>query len=362
MTTLKDRLARLIAASGPITVADYMATCLFDPDAGYYTTREPFGAAGDFTTAPEISQMFGELVAVWAWSAWAALGKPVPSVLAEIGPGRGSLMADMLRTLGRLDPAFVTLARVAMIEASPRLAEIQKVKLASGRAKPTWFADIASLPPLPLVIIGNELFDALPVRQFIKTPQGWCERMVTLDEAGELTFGVGAAGIDPALLPQGAEEAADGAIFEAAPARESLMDEIASRIARHGGAGLFIDYGHVQPGLGDTLQAVRAHAFDEVLANPGAADLTSHVDFAALAEVAHTHGLSARMMTQGQFLLGMGLLERAGALGERADDATRKRLQSEAERLAGPDAMGSLFKVLMIAPQGVSLPPFETAD
>lgn len=362
MTTLKDRLERLIAAAGPITVADYMATCLFDPEAGYYTTREPFGAAGDFTTAPEISQMFGELVAVWVLSAWAALDKPVPSVLAEIGPGRGTLMADMLRTLGRLDPAFVTLARVAMIEASPRLAEIQKAKLANGRAKPTWFADVAGLPSLPLVIVGNELFDALPTRQFVKTPQGWCERMVALDEAGELTFWVGAAGIDPALLPRDAGEAPEGAIFEAAPAREALIDEIAARIARHGGAGLFIDYGHLQPGFGDTLQAVRAHAFDGVLANPGAADLTSHVDFAVLADVARSHGLRARMMTQGEFLLGMGLLERAGALGERADDATRKRLRTEAERLAGPEAMGSLFKVLMIAPPGVSLPPFETAD
>lgn len=362
MTALKDRLARLIAANGPISVSEYMAACLFDPQDGYYTAREPFGAEGDFTTAPEISQMFGELLAVWAWSAWTANGKPVPSVLAEIGPGRGTLMADMLRTLGHLDPSFVTLTRVAMIEASPRLTEIQRGKLAAGRARPTWYQDISALPALPLVIVGNELFDALPMRQFVRTSQGWRERMIALDGEGRLTFATGMGGLDPALLPADAADAPEGAIFEAAPAREALMDTIASRIANHGGAGIFIDYGHVQPGIGDTLQAMRGHRFDDALAHPGRADLTSHVDFAALAAVARGHGLETRFMTQGEFLIGMGLLERAGALGANCDAATRERLQGEVERLAAPDAMGTLFKVLTIAPKGIAVPPSVTTD
>lgn len=360
MTALKERLKRLIAAAGPISVADYMAACLFDPEAGYYTTREPFGAAGDFTTAPEISQMFGELVAIWAYSAWDEAGRPMPMTLAEIGPGRGTLMADMLRTLDRLDTGFITRARIAMIEASPRLAEIQSARLAGGRCRPTWVAQVSELPALPLVLVGNELFDALPVRQFVRTAEGWRERMVGLAEDGELAFVVGVAGIDPAALPDGADAAAEGAVFEIAPAREALMDEIAARIARDGGAALFVDYGHLRPGFGDTLQAVRRHAYDDVFAHPGEADLTSHVDFAALARVAERHGLEARLATQGEFLLGLGLVERAGALGAQADEETRERLSSEAERLAGPQAMGTLFKVLSVAPKGMRLPPFAT--
>ena len=361
MTALKDRLRQLIATTGPISVADYMSACLFDPAAGYYTTRDPFGAAGDFTTAPEISQMFGELVAVWALSAWVAAGRPMPMVLAEIGPGRGTLMADMLRTLDRLDPGFVTRARIAMIEASPRLAAIQKERFSGGRGRPTWFEDLAGLPRLPLVIVGNELFDALPVRQFVRTAQGWRERMVGLDEDGALRLMAGAGGIDPALLPPQAAAAPEGAIFEAAPAREALMDEIASRIARDGGAALFVDYGSLQPGLGDTLQAVRAHEYDDVLARPGEADLTSHVDFAALGEIAAAHGLEVKGATQAQFLLGLGLLERAGALGAQATEETRERLRGEVERLAGPQEMGELFKVLCITRKGVILPPFTAA-
>jgi SAM-dependent MidA family methyltransferase len=362
MTALKDRLRRLIDATGPITVADYMSACLFDPEAGYYTTREPFGAEGDFTTAPEISQMFGELVAVWAFSTWTATGRPMPMVLAEIGPGRGTLMADMLRTLDRLDPGFVTRARIAMIEASPRLAAIQKRKITGGRCRPTWFSDIAALPALPLFIVGNELFDALPVRQFVRTGQGWRERMVGLDADGALCFVAGAAGIDAGLLPPEAGAAEEGAIFEIAPAREALMDELSARIARDGGAALFIDYGHLRPGLGDTLQAVRAHAYDDVLAHPGEADLTSHVDFSALAGVAAGHGLDVKMTTQGEFLLGLGLLQRAGALGAAADEETRERLRGESERLAGPDQMGTLFKVLCVSGKGTVLPPFAPAS
>ena len=363
MTALKDRLKRLIASAGPLSVADYMATCLFDPESGYYTTREPFGASGDFTTAPEISQMFGELVAVWVYSAWQALGKPVPVTLAEIGPGRGTLMVDMLRTLDRLDPSFIALARIVLIEASPRLVDMQKQRLSNGgRAKPRWLGTIGELDPTALIIIGNELFDAVPTRQFVKTPQGWLERVLVLDETGELAFAAGSAGMDPTLLPPDAQEAPDGAIFEAAPARTALMDEISNHIARNGGAGLFLDYGHVEPGLGDTLQAVRQHAYDDVLAHPGEADLTSHVDFSVLAAVAKAHELHTHTATQGDFLLGMGLLERAGRIGSDASAEVQERIRGEVERLAGPQEMGSIFKVLAVSSSDLKLPPFHGAD
>jgi SAM-dependent MidA family methyltransferase len=362
MSDLKEKLKRLIETAGALTVADYMALCLFDPEAGYYTTREPFGVDGDFTTAPEVSQMFGELLAVWALSAWNGNGRPTPSMLAEIGPGRGTLMCDMLRTLNKLDTSFVILSRFAMIEASPRLAEIQRTRLGTGKAKPTWYADVDNLPKVPLILIGNELFDAIPVRQFVKTPQGWRERMVALDETGNLAFAIGMSGLDESLLPVDAHAAEDGAIFELAPARTALMDKIAMHISRHGGAALFADYGHLQPGLGDTLQAVRRHEYEGVLESPGQADLTSHVDFAALAQVARAHGLDVTLTTQGDFLLDMGLLQRAGSLGENASEDVRERIRGEVERLAGPTEMGKLFKVMVIAQKGVKLAPYLTAD
>ncbi|MCG7506564.1 class I SAM-dependent methyltransferase [Mesorhizobium retamae] len=360
MTPLKRRIAELIIAVGPIPVSEYMALCLFDPDAGYYTTREPFGAAGDFITAPEVSQMFGELVAVWLYEAWRAIGSPMPVTLAEIGPGRGTLMKDMLRTLRRLDPAFAGAATIALIEASPRLREVQKETLADTSKAIDWHETVASLPEAPLLIVGNELFDAIPIRQFARTADGWRERMVGLDAKGELGFYAGAASLDPSLLPSDAKTAPDGTVVEAAPARSALMQTIADHIVVRGGAGLFFDYGHLQPGVGDTLQAMRSHQYEDVLANPGEADLTSHVDFAALAATTRASGLRADFTTQGSFLLGMGLLERAGQLGAGADEAMRERISSEAERLAGPQAMGELFKVLAIAHEDVALPVFRS--
>jgi SAM-dependent MidA family methyltransferase len=359
---LKSRIADLIGTSGPIPVSEYMALCLFDPEAGYYTTREPFGVAGDFITAPEISQMFGELVAVWLYQAWLAIGRPLPVTIAEIGPGRGTLMKDMLRTFSRLDAALSGTASFAMIEISPRLAEIQKQTLAGTPAKIGWHETIDTLPDTPLLIVGNELFDAVPVRQFISTGAGWRERMVGLDDAGELRFFAGVGSVDPDLLPDDAANAPQGTIVEIAPARAALMAIIAEKLVTHRGAGLFLDYGYLRPGVGDTLQALRRHGHEDVLANPGEADLTTHVDFAALAAMVGAHGLDARMITQGEFLIGMGLLERAGRLGADADAAEREKIAGQVERLAGPQAMGDLFKVLAVLPGGIVVPPFRTAD
>jgi len=348
VSSLKEKLKRAIALTGPISVAEYMAQCLLDPEYGYYTTREPFGTQGDFITAPEVSQMFGELIGVWIFTAWQAAGSPAQPVVAEIGPGRGTLMKDLLRAVSRLDPGFVRQTRFALVEASPRLVEVQKATLANSSASPEWYSRFEDLPEAPLFIVGNELFDALPIRQFVKTPSGWREHMVGLDQNGELAFFAGVASLDAALLPADAATAPEGAIFETAPAREALMDDIAVRLKQHGGAGLFIDYGFDKTAVGDTLQAMKSHAYDDVLANPGEADITSHVDFDALARISRRHGLAYTLTTQGEFLLQLGLLERAGQLGAGKPVEVQESIRDAVERLAAPDQMGTLFKVLTV--------------
>ena len=348
MTALKRRIKALISAAGPMNVADYMAMCLFDPEAGYYTTRDPFGSAGDFTTGPEISQMFGELVAVWLYARWQEAGSPPDAVIAEIGPGRGTMMNDMARSFRRLDAGLCERSHFALIETSPRLVAVQRAALAGAGLSFSWHESLDSLPDGPLFIVGNELFDAVPVRQFVKTAKGWRERVVGLNEAGELQFMHGPAGLDAALLPADAGAAAEGAVVEIAPARTALMENIAARIAVRGGVGLFIDYGYLEPAVGDTLQALRGHAFDAVLAHPGEADITAHVDFHALAAPAERLGLDTSVSTQADFLLGHGLLERAGQLGAKMDETGRETIRQAVERLAGPDQMGDLFKVLAV--------------
>jgi SAM-dependent MidA family methyltransferase len=359
---LGEKIAGLIRAAGPISVADYMAVCLFHPDHGYYTTREPFGAKGDFITAPEVSQMFGELIAVWLAQAWQANGKPLPATVAEIGPGRGTLMKDMVRTIGRIAPDLAAGADFALVEASPRLTAVQQETLRDGGRPFAWHAELDALPDGPLFIVGNEIFDALPFRQFVKHDAKWLERAIGLNADGNFQFGIGTAALAPESLPTAAKDAPDGSTFEIAPAREALMSSIATRIAAHGGAGIFFDYGHLKPGLGDTFQAIRTHRSEGVLDNPGEADLTSHVDFAALAAVARSHGLEIHTATQGEFLLGMGLLERAGRLGQATDNAAREKITADVVRLAGPEQMGELFKVLAILPRGMAMPPFRNAS
>ncbi|MEZ5813067.1 MAG: class I SAM-dependent methyltransferase [Rhizobiaceae bacterium] len=361
-TPLAGRLKRQIAQTGPIPVSDYMALCLFDPQDGYYTTGQPFGRDGDFITAPEISQMFGELVAIWLLAAWHAAGSPKPAVIAEIGPGRGTLMADMLRSLEKIAPDFPASAEIGMIETSPRLAGMQRETLGDRAARIRWTETVDQLSGLPLFMVGNELFDAVPARQYVKMDGCWLERMVGIDQAGELEFVAGAGGIDPALLPAGAGDAPDGTVFETAPAREAMAAEIGGRVATHGGAALFFDYGHLEPGFGDTLQAVRGHRPVDIFSAPGQADLTTHVDFAALVTAARAAGADTAFLTQGEFLLRMGVVERAGRLGADADAGARQRIEAEVERLAGPQGMGDLFKVMAMFERGVALGPFAAAS
>ena len=357
MTPLAEKVAAHIRAAGPITVADFMALCLADPEHGYYMRREPFGRAGDFITAPEVSQIFGELIGLWAVAVWEMMGGPRPFVLAELGPGRGTLMADMLRT-ARIKPDFLRAADVHLVEISPRLREIQKATLGSAATSVHWHNTVADIPEGPAIVIANEFFDALPIRQFQWTDKRWTERMVGLGADGRLTFGLApveqrAAGVP---LP-------DGTIVEASPAGKAAMTTIAERLKRFGGAALIVDYGNAQPGHGNTLQAVRAHKYDDPLAAPGEADVTAHVDFAALAHAATTAGASARpLMGQGEFLIRLGLVDRANVLGRGKDKATRDAIAKAIERLAAPKAMGTLFKVLAVSAPGLKLPVFDPIE
>ncbi|MCH8808415.1 MAG: SAM-dependent methyltransferase [Proteobacteria bacterium] len=353
MTALGELIAARIARLGAITVADYMAEAVAHPDHGYYMSGDPFGARGDFVTAPEISQMFGELIGLWCADTWARMGGPEPVLLVELGPGRGTLMADALRA-ARVTPGFGAALRLHFVEISPalRARQGQTVAQSADAARPTWHESLDQVPDGPLLLVANEFFDALPIRQFEKRPEGWCERLVTLAPDGE-TFAFALAPPGPqaaALLPAALRAAAPGAVAEVSAPAIAIAGEIGRRLATGGGAALIIDYGHAEPRTGATLQAVRRHAAHPVLEDPGAADLTAHVDFAMLARAATEAGARAHgPVPQGRFLEALGIGARARALGESATPDQAREIASALHRLTHPREMGELFKVLALA-------------
>jgi SAM-dependent MidA family methyltransferase len=361
-TSLAEKIKAIIRVNGPITVTDYFALCLADPEFGYYKTRDPFGHCGDFITAPEVSQLFGEMIGVFFVHAWQKHLMPRRAVcIAEIGPGRGTMMADILRVISKLAPDLYNLADVHLVETSPALTGIQAETLVAHREKVHWHLSFDDIPDGFLLLVGNEFFDAVPIRQFVKTASGFRERLVGLDDNDELTFAAGMTGIDPSLLPSGHRHQPVGSIVELAPARSAIMQAIADRLFNSGGTALFFDYGHTQPGFGDTLQAVLKHTYDPPLAHPGEADLSSHVDFAALADVAKARSVHVNgLMTQGDFLLRLGIAERAGALGAGKSPGQQAEIRAAVERLVGNQAheMGELFKVLAVSSPEVGLAPF----
>ncbi|MFW6076994.1 MAG: class I SAM-dependent methyltransferase [Hyphomicrobiales bacterium] len=358
--TLERDLVAMIAAEGPIGVDRYMGLCLGHARHGYYMRQDPLGRGGDFTTAPEISQMFGELVGVWCASVWQAMGAPSTVRVVEFGPGRGTLMADMLRA-ARVVAGFVDAARVSLVETSPVLRQGQKQALARAGVAIQWHDRLDEVPPGPTLLVANEFFDALGVRQFVRTGSGWHERLVGLDTSGKLAFGLAPDPLPPALLPQWAHDAPPGEVIEVSPARDAMAQAIGARLAGMGGAALIVDYGHVRSAPGDTLQAVRAHGFQGVLDRPGDTDLTSHVDFEALGESLHQGGAVVHApLTQGAFLSAMGLAERAEMLKRQADAPTRADIDAAAARLADEAQMGHLFKVIAATYPGLPPPyPFQ---
>lgn len=356
MSPLDAIIRREIETSGPMLVSRYMQLCLAHPKHGYYTTRDPLGVDGDFTTAPEISQLFGEMVAVWLASVWQQMGSPEPFALVELGPGRGTLMADVLRATQHV-PGFHDALSVHLVETSPALRAKQVETLKSSGITSTHHDDLENLPETPCLFVANEFFDALPTNQWVRTDKGWNARKIGLDAESQLTFGVD---LTPLPAPkQVPDPAPEGTIIEHSPAQDRMWQHISARIQRFGGAGLIVDYGSETTGHGDTLQAVRGHKPTSPLEDTGEADLTTHVDFAHLARIAQETGVCTQQLgEQGQFLLELGLIERAGVLGASADEQMRETISLAVERLAGDAGMGKLFKVLGVCSQPVCLPGF----
>jgi NADH dehydrogenase [ubiquinone] 1 alpha subcomplex assembly factor 7 len=351
---LKERIAR----DGPISVRDYMETCLADARAGYYATRQPIGREGDFVTAPEISQMFGELIGAWAAAVWQSMGEPASVIVAELGPGRGTLMADALRVFKHV-PKLIDGVTVALVETSPVLREAQRETLRGSTARLQWCATIEEVPQGPLILIANEFIDALPVRQMVLQGAVWRERCVTIGPSGTFAFCAGdPIGSDALPAPVHVMDASEGTIIETRPAVPSLLSVLAARANEVPVAALIADYGHEEIGFGDTLQAVHRHRFADPLVSPGDVDLTAHVDFAALKETASALGLAALgPMPQGEFLLKLGLASRCDRLMQTATHDQKAAILSGAARLADPRQMGLLSKMLLLQSSGLAPPP-----
>ena len=347
MTALEEIIIAMIETEGPMPFDRYMALCLGHPTHGYYMTRDPFGVMGDFTTAPEISQVFGELIGVWLLNAWTALASPPRFALVELGPGRGTLMADILRAAKAL-PEFIKAAEVHLVETSPVLCALQGEKLETVN----WHHSVETLPPLPALIIANEFFDALPVKQFENRAGRWFECCV----------GYGESGLKLGLVPAASRRGAEG-VHEASAVSVAIANDLGAHIAKYGGAALVIDYGHLKSGVGDTVQALRQHQFVSILQDVGEADVTAHVDFEALANGFMAGGAELLpMLTQGGFLKAMGLDMRTEKLAAKLEGKAHDEFTKASRRLADADKMGNLFKVMAVAQkQRQPLYPFEGA-
>ncbi len=351
MTPLAKILMDRITATGPITLADYMAECLLHPKHGYYSTRDPFGADGDFTTSPEISQMFGELLGLCLAQSWLEQGSPTAFVLAELGPGRGTLMADVLRATKGV-AGFHAAMQITLVEASTVLQQVQRERLADYDV--TWVGNVTKLPDAPLYLLANEFFDALPIHQYIMEADGWRERLVGITD-DKLAFGASAA-VDLPALNHRRKDCRDGDLVEVCEAATAIASDIAARIAAHGGVAIIVDYGDWRS-LGDTVQALRRHEFDTPLAHPGEADITAHVDFEALAVAAVSHAPVSKMIPQGELLQRLGIDQRTEALAQGLSGTALASHTSAHRRLTDPTEMGTLFKAIAFYPNGQQPPP-----
>ena len=342
-TELEVRLARMIAHTGPIGIDAFMAQALYDPEAGYYRTQKPLGTAGDFTTAPEISQIFGELIGLWLAQSWLDLGSPTPFNLIELGPGRGSLISDVVRVCAKV-PGFLEAAHVHLVETNPHLRAFQSQAL--GPIKAHWHETLEGVPSGPSLILANEFFDCLPIRQFILGDAGWHEKLVGLDGAGCLTFGLGPVLAHPP--PCARPDDTVGAIREMAPGLAGLIDTIAQRLLNQSGRALILDYGDTSNAPGDTLQALHQHQKISPLDHIGEADITAHVDFEALLNLAKSLGLvTLGSVSQREFLCSLGIEARRDAL-IRANPHCETELSFSVERLIGEAHMGTLFQVVSL--------------
>jgi SAM-dependent MidA family methyltransferase len=360
---LETEIRRRIAIAGPMPVNEYMTLCLADGKHGYYTTRDPFGAGGDFITAPEVSQMFGEMIGLWMVSVWKQMDSPKNLHVVELGPGRGTMMKDALRA-AKVIPAFLETVDIHLVEISPALIAYQKRTLEPLSMPVSWHSALADVPAGPAIVVANEFFDALPISQAVKTERGWHERQIEIDSAGYLAFTVAPDPIPhfDTLLPPALRNAPEDSVFEWRTGNIAM--ELGTRLARNSGAALVIDYGHDQSATGDTLQAVGRHAYANPLSAPGSIDLTAHVDFQAMGNAIEAMGTNGfGPITQSQFLRRLGIVTRAASLKAKAADAATANIDSELRRLIseGEAGMGALFKAAAYAHPSLGVPPgFET--
>ncbi len=343
--SLKDKLVAQIRATGPIGLDAYMSACLHDPAFGYYATRPRLGEDGDFVTAPLISQMFGELIGLWAVETWSQIGRPSPFRFVEVGPGDATLMVDALRA-AKLAPDFLAAADLWLVETSAPLQALQRQALAGTPA--TWIESLDDLPAgAPMILIANEVLDCLPVTQFVRRKEGWAERVIGLDDDGALTFGLGP--------PRPAQDMApEGTLIEMSAAQADFTSIVARRVLSEGGAALLIDYGG-EDGGGDTLQALRGHQKEGPLENPGEADLTVHADFRAVRMAVKATGAKVAILPQGEFLRRLGIEQRAQTLAS-AEPGKADVIGRQLDRLTGEDQMGQLFQVACLY-RGADGPP-----
>ncbi len=360
MTPLARLLRETIGRTGPISIARFMAEALAHPEHGYYRTRDPLGASGDFITAPEVSQMFGELIGLWCVDCWSRLGMPARIALVELGPGRGTLMADALRA-ARVRPAFLESMALHLVETSPALRARQAEALEAWR--PSWHERVDDLPAGPMLLVANEFFDALPIRQFERMAAGWRERLVTIDpQADGFAFVLADEPPDASVALPDPARLANGAVIEIAPLAEPIVAFLATRIAETRGAALIIDYGYAYEGAerdawAGTLQAVRGHRTEHPLADPGAIDITAHVDFAALRRFARRAGAAVHgPIAQGPFLEALGIAQRAAQLARTPPQPVAADIALALHRLIAPSAMGRLFQALAITHPALGTP------
>ena len=352
-TALHARIVQRIRETGPLSVAEYMTLCLLDPVDGYYPTRDPLGVDGDFVTAPEISQMFGEALGLWVIQCWHDLGRPDAFNLVELGPGRGVMMADMLRAM-RLDAGCFAAARVVLVEASAALQAVQAKTLGPSGARVSWAARLEAVDDAPTVVIGNEFLDCLPVRQFVRANGAWCERRVGVED-GRLRFEMDGRPA-PDHLTAHLPPAEDGALLEVCPAAAQIVDHLRERFEASPGRALFIDYGPAETEFADTLQAVKNHEKVGVFDAPGDTDLTARVDFGALKRLALRAGLRADgPLPQNQLLRCLGVEQRAVGL-LRANPEAKAKVMRQLHRLLEDAEMGTLFKAIVLSPPGLPEP------
>lgn len=353
MNELNDILVRLIRSHGPMTIADFMLDCLMHPKYGYYQTEKVFGADGDFTTSPEISQLFGEIIGLWLIDQWRTLGSPTSFNLVELGPGRGTLMVDILRA-AKKTPQFLRGAKIFFVEQSKQMIAEQKKRVPHAH----WLSDANELYAGPTLVVANEFFDALPIHQFQKHDGQWMERRIGLDADDNFEWKLGPPSPVLALMPTKLKYQEQGTIVELCPSAFRIAGLIAKHIARHRGAALFIDYGYDKNATGETFQAMKGHAYVDPLCDVGKADLTSHVNFDMIAAAAAQRGVIAHgPVGQGSFLMSLGLGQRAMQLAETLDLAGQENLLASVKRLTSPDEMGELFRVLSIVGAGQKVVP-----